>query len=85
MLISQPLTQPDATGEAPFLCIAGVREYHDHPGHSGDSWDLHRTTGAGRVVVSEFGVAVVVVKTIDELYLAFSTNPGEMCFSIVRS
>jgi hypothetical protein len=50
MLVNQPLMQPDSTGEAPFLCIAGVREYHDHPGHSGDSWDLHRTSGAGRLV-----------------------------------
>lgn len=36
--------------DIPFLCIAGVREYHDHPGHTGDSWDLHRKTGAGRLV-----------------------------------
>lgn len=50
MIMHQPLMQPDATGGAPFLCIAGVREYHDHPGHSGDSWDLHRTSGAGRLV-----------------------------------
>jgi Predicted metal binding domain len=36
--------------EVPFLCIAGVREYHQHPAHSGDSWELHRATGAGRLV-----------------------------------
>jgi hypothetical protein len=34
----------------PFLCIAGVREYHDHPAHSGDRWELHRPSGAGRIV-----------------------------------
>lgn len=34
----------------PFLCIAGVREYHDHPAHSGDAWELHRPAGAGRLV-----------------------------------
>ncbi|MEJ7791965.1 MAG: putative metal-binding protein [Gaiellaceae bacterium] len=50
VMVNQPLMQPDSTGEAPFLCIAGVREYHDHPGHSGDAWDLHRTAGAGRLV-----------------------------------
>lgn len=33
--------------EIPFLCIPGVREYHDHPGHSGDLWALHRGTGEG--------------------------------------
>lgn len=36
--------------EIPFLCIAGVREYHDHPAHSGDAWELHRSAGAGRLV-----------------------------------
>jgi hypothetical protein len=34
----------------PFLCIAGVREYHDHPAHSGDAWELHRPAGAGRLL-----------------------------------
>jgi hypothetical protein len=33
--------------DIPFLCLAGVREYHAHPGHSGDPWELHRRTGAG--------------------------------------
>lgn len=31
----------------PFLCIAGVRAYHEHPAHTGDSWWLHRGTGQG--------------------------------------
>jgi hypothetical protein len=50
MLMNQPLMQPSRAGAPPFLCIAGVREYHEHPGHTGDSWDLHRTAGAGRLV-----------------------------------
>lgn len=28
----------------PFLCIPGIREYHDCSGHTGDSWFLHRGT-----------------------------------------
>lgn len=31
----------------PFLCVPGVREYHDHPQHSGDLWELHRGSGEG--------------------------------------
>lgn len=27
----------------PFLCLRGVREYHEHPQHSGDEWLLYRT------------------------------------------
>lgn len=46
----QPLMQDYGPETIPFLCLAGVREYHEHPGHSGDSWELHRLTGAGRLV-----------------------------------
>lgn len=35
----------------PFLCIPGVREYHNHPQHSGDDWLLHRSSGAGRLAI----------------------------------
>jgi putative metal binding uncharacterized protein len=28
--------------EKPFLCLPGVREYHECSAHSGDSWFLHR-------------------------------------------
>ena len=46
----QPLMQAYGPDELPFLCIAGVREYHEHPAHSGDRWELHRPDGAGRLV-----------------------------------
>jgi len=51
MVQQQPLMQsyPDSV-DPPFLCLAGVREYHDHPAHSGDRWELHRASGAGRLV-----------------------------------
>ncbi|UWU75708.1 hypothetical protein N2603_37885 [Bradyrhizobium huanghuaihaiense] len=32
-----------------FLCLPGTRAYHEHPAHSGDSWELHRNTGEGRL------------------------------------
>jgi hypothetical protein len=31
----------------PFICLPGVREYHDNPAHTGDSWLLHRSSGEG--------------------------------------
>jgi hypothetical protein len=46
----QPLMQAHGPHEVPFLCVAGVREYHEHPAHSGDRWELHRLDGAGRLV-----------------------------------
>jgi hypothetical protein len=30
------------TEHRPFLCIRGIREYHEHPQHSGDDWLLYR-------------------------------------------
>jgi hypothetical protein len=27
----------------PFLCMQGIREYHEHPQHGGDDWLLYRT------------------------------------------
>ena len=49
-LAEQPLMQFHSPEEVPFLCLPGVREYHEHPAHSGDAWELHRPTGAGRLV-----------------------------------
>lgn len=30
------------TTKVPFFCMQGVREYHDHPQHTGDDWMLYR-------------------------------------------
>ncbi|WP_157219144.1 putative metal-binding protein [Flavisphingomonas formosensis] len=41
------LVQSSGPDEMPFLCLPGVREYHEHPAHTGDSWLLHRASGEG--------------------------------------
>lgn len=61
MVTDQPLMQWYGPDDTPFLCLAGVREYHEHPAHSGDSWLLHRAAGAGRFVrllevIDKYGV-----------------------------
>lgn len=33
--------------KTPFFCIPGIKEYHDHPAHTGDSWLLYRKKGEG--------------------------------------
>lgn len=33
----------------PFVCLPGVREYHEHPAHSNDPWLAHRGTGEGKL------------------------------------
>jgi len=37
----------DGENDMPFICLPGVREYHHHPAHTGDSWLLHRGRGEG--------------------------------------
>ena len=64
MNTAQDLMQAVSPDDLPFLCIAGVKEYHDHPGHSGDPWELHRSAGEGRLVrllevISKYGVEPV--------------------------
>lgn len=44
-----PLMQAPNPDAIPFLCTRGVREYHRHPAHTGDSWLLHRRRGEGTV------------------------------------
>lgn len=42
-IVLQALLQEEPSPESlPFLCIPGIREYHNHPAHSGDTWLLHR-------------------------------------------
>lgn len=80
----QPLMQAHADDDVPFLCIAGVREYHEHPGHSGDRWELHRSAGAGRLVrllevVHRYGVEPVQdysVQLMPRVGLAFGEAPA---------
>ncbi len=39
--------QANGPDDLPFLCLPGVREYHDNPAHTGDPWLLHRASGVG--------------------------------------
>jgi hypothetical protein len=46
----------------PFICLRGIREYHEHPQHSGDDWLLYRTTlSLFSIVVSVWRVCVDLV------------------------
>lgn len=47
----QPIDLLQGNGNmVPFFCIPGVREYHNHSAHSGDSWFLYRTRGEGSLI-----------------------------------
>lgn len=64
-LIERPaLLQFENPTSIPFICIPGVREYHNHPFHTGDSWFLYRKQGG----IGTLGYL------IDKLY-EYGTNP----------
>lgn len=46
----------------PFLCLRGIREYHEHPQHSGDQWLLYRDSmSLFSIVMSLWRVAVDLI------------------------
>ena len=86
LLINQiaPLMQAYGPEEIPFLCIAGVREYHLNPAHTGDSWLLHRKDGAGRFVrllevITAYGVQPIAgyAVTLTPQVTGFATRQVE--------
>ena len=63
-LVVAPYMQALGDDDIPFLCMAGVREYHENPAHSGDHWESHRPSGAGRLVrllavISKYGLETI--------------------------
>ena len=79
----QQLMMANGPDDIPFLCIAGVREYHDHPAHSGDHWELHRPSGAGSLtrlvqIVSKYGLETIVnlgVQLMPQIHFNFGVPP----------
>jgi len=51
------------TTHKPFLCLRGIREYHEHPQHSGDDWLLYRgTVSIFSLALSLWRVAIDLVR-----------------------
>lgn len=46
----------------PFLCLRGIREYHEHPQHSGDDWLLYRQSSSlFSIILSLWRVSVDLI------------------------
>ncbi len=83
-LQAQPLMQAHGDDDIPFLCLAGVREYHEHPAHTGDPWESHRRSGAGRLVrlvqiISKYGPETIdgfEVQLTPQIRFRFGVPPG---------
>lgn len=49
----------------PFLCLRGIREYHEHPQHSGDEWLLYRNEmGLFSAIMALWRVAIDIIAPI---------------------
>lgn len=73
--------------QVPFFCIPGVREYHKHTFHNGDSWFLHRGRAGegslcflldnlqlyGTSAVNSFTIQVVNLQT-QKMNLGYNIN-----------
>jgi hypothetical protein len=80
----QPYMQWYGPDDIPFLCLAGVYEYHTHPAHSGDPWEIHRPEGAGRLyrileIIHRYGVAPIDTLAVQLQFVpqiqGFHSNP----------
>jgi hypothetical protein len=60
----------------PFFCVPGVREYHAHPQHAGDSWLLHRSGGAGSLATICDRVWRSMARSLLGIHLQLQTLPG---------
>ncbi len=70
LIQQQALVQSHSPEDVPFVCLPGVREYHQHPGHTGDAWEIHRPSGAGRLV----RLLEVFDKYITQQVVGYSVN-----------
>jgi hypothetical protein len=62
----------------PFFCVPGVREYHNHPQHSGDSWLLHRQSGEGRLATICDRIWQTMARNLIGIQVNVQTLPGQL-------
>jgi hypothetical protein len=84
-LLAQAWLPPN---DIPFLCIRGVREYHRHPAHTGDSWLMYRGRGEGSLiaVVSQLlthSSNAILGYSVQVQFKGFVPSPGVLMEQIV--
>jgi hypothetical protein len=60
----------------PFLCLRGVREYHEHPQHDGDDWAIYRSATNVYVLIER--IARVALASVRPQVLIGLGAPGQM-------
>lgn len=71
----------------PFFCVPGVRQYHDHPQHSGDSWLLHRRTGEGSLATICDRIWRTMARNVVGMQIGLLALPGQakLQFQVVNA
>ena len=62
----------------PFFCVPGIREYHEHPQHSGDSWLLHRETRDGSLATICDRIWRAMARNLLGIHVEVQTLPGQL-------
>lgn len=62
----------------PFFCVPGIREYHNHPQHSGDPWLLHRQSGEGRLATICDRIWRSMARNLIGIQVNVQTLPGQL-------
>ena len=66
----------------PFFCVPGIRQYHDHPQHSGDSWLLQRHTQEGSLATISDRIWRAMARNVLGIHIEMQTLPGQMQFQL---
>jgi hypothetical protein len=66
----------------PFFCVPGIREYHEHPQHTGDPWLLHRAGGEGSLATICDRVWRAMARTLLGIHVQVQTLPGQIQFQL---
>lgn len=69
-------SHPDSN--RPFFCVPGIRQYHDHPQHSGDSWLLHRGSGEGSLATICDRIWRAMARSLLGIHIEVQTLPGQL-------
>lgn len=83
----QPVFSPQAQAmmvahdenDIPFLCLAGVLEYHQHPAHTDDPWLPHRNGPRGTLhsileILFKYGVSKIQLGANVQFRLVYNPN-----------
>lgn len=62
--------------------MPGIRQYHEHPQHSGDDWLLHRDNGEGSLATICDRIWRGMARNLLGIHIEVQTLPGQLQFQL---